>query len=151
MSDNFQIKKLRGSGGYVLALVTDEQQGKGNLGGPDLFLAPIGRLDAEKIKKYSCNTCDKEYDGGPKIEYENPNEEVAEKIKKIEKFNNGIMNCHVILTKEHNEENVEIVAHGKGHDFVAHENADLFERAVITAVDKISIQVKKHHDKIIGR
>ena len=45
MSDNFQIKKLRGSGGYVLALVTDEQQSKGNLGGPDLFSAsnlPIG-------------------------------------------------------------------------------------------------------------
>jgi len=80
MSDNFQIKKLRGSGGYILALVTDDQQGKGNLGGPDLFLAPIGRLDAEKIKKYSCNTCDKEYDGGPKIEYENPNEEVAENL-----------------------------------------------------------------------
>ena len=80
MSDDFQIKKLRGSGGYVLALVTDDQQRKGNLGGPDLFLAPIGRLDAEKIKKYSCNTCDKEYDGGPKIEYENPNEEVAENL-----------------------------------------------------------------------
>ena len=29
MSDNFQIKKLRGSGGYVLALVTDDQQSKG--------------------------------------------------------------------------------------------------------------------------
>ena len=26
----------------------DEQQMKGNLGGPDLFLAPIGRLDARK-------------------------------------------------------------------------------------------------------
>ena len=80
MSDDLQIKKLRGSGGYILALVTDDQQRKGNLGGPDLFLAPIGRLDAEKIKKYSCNTCDKEYDGGPKIEYENPNEEVAENL-----------------------------------------------------------------------
>ena len=80
MSDELRIKKLRGSGGYVLALVTDYQQNKGNLGGPDLFLAPIGRLDAEKIKKYSCNTCDEEYEGGPKIEYENPNEEVAENL-----------------------------------------------------------------------
>ena len=80
MSGNFQIKKLRGSGGHILALVTDDQQSKGNLGGPDLFLAPIGRLDTEKIKKYSCNTCDKEYDGCPKIEYENPNEEVAENL-----------------------------------------------------------------------
>ena len=49
MSDDVRIKKLRGSGGFVMALVTDEQQGKGNLGGPDLFLAPIGRLDVEKI------------------------------------------------------------------------------------------------------
>ena len=85
MSSNSQIKKLRGSGGYILALVTDDQQSKGNLGGPDLFLAPIGRLDAEKIKKYSCNTCDKEYDGGPKIEYENPNEEVAENLTLAER------------------------------------------------------------------
>ena len=85
MNDNSQIKKLRGSGGYILALVTDDQQRKGNLGGPDLFLAPIGRLDAEKIKKYSCNTCDKEYDGGPKIEYENPNEDVAENLILIER------------------------------------------------------------------
>ena len=85
MSDESRIKKLRGSGGSVLAVVTDDQQRKGNLGGPDLFLAPIGRLDAEKIKKYSCNTCDKEYDGGPKIEYENPNEEVAENLLLVER------------------------------------------------------------------
>jgi len=80
MSEDFRIKKLRGSGGFVIAQVTDEQQSKGNLGGPDLFLAPIGRLDVESIKKYTCNTCDKEYEGSPKIEYENPNEEVAENL-----------------------------------------------------------------------
>ena len=80
MSDDLRIKKLRGSGGFVMAQVSDEQQRKGNLGGPDLFLAPIGRLDVESIKKYTCNTCDKEYEGCPKIEYENPNEEVAENL-----------------------------------------------------------------------
>jgi len=31
MSDDVRIKKLRGSGGFVMAQVTDEQQGKGNL------------------------------------------------------------------------------------------------------------------------
>ena len=80
MSEDLRIKKLRGSGGFIIAQVTDEQQRKGNLGGPDLFLAPIGRLDVEDIKKYTCNTCDKEYEGAPKIEYENPNEEVAENL-----------------------------------------------------------------------
>ena len=34
-----------------------------NLGGPDLFLAPIGRLDANKITKHFCNTCEKEFEG----------------------------------------------------------------------------------------
>jgi len=63
-----------------MAQVTDEQQRKGNLGGPDLFLAPIGRLDVQLISKYFCNTCEKDYEGGPKIEFENPNEEVAQNL-----------------------------------------------------------------------
>lgn len=85
MSTELRLKKLRGSGGYVMASVTDEQQVKGNLGGPDLFLAPIGRLDAEKITKHFCNTCEKEFEGAPKIEFENPNEEVAENLILAEK------------------------------------------------------------------
>ena len=85
MSTDLRIKKLRGSGGYVMAQVSDEQQRKGNLGGPDLFLAPMGRLDEYTIKKYSCNICDKEYDGSPKIEYENPNEQVADNLILVER------------------------------------------------------------------
>ena len=80
MSSELRIKKLRGSGGYVMARINDDQQMKGNLGGPDLFLAPIGRLDADKISKHFCNTCEKEFEGSPKIEFENPNEEVAENL-----------------------------------------------------------------------
>lgn len=85
MSTELRLKKLRGSGGYVMASVNDQQQMKGNLGGPDLFLAPIGRLDSQKITKYFCNTCEKEFEGPPKIEYENPNEEVAENLILAEK------------------------------------------------------------------
>jgi sporulation protein YlmC with PRC-barrel domain len=85
MSSELRLKKLRGSGGYVMATINDEQQMKGNLGGPDLFLAPIGRLDSEIITKHFCNTCEKEVEGSPKIEYENPNEEVAENLILAEK------------------------------------------------------------------
>ncbi|TVL97630.1 MAG: hypothetical protein CV087_22145 [Candidatus Brocadia sp. WS118] len=85
MSSELRLKKLRGSGGYVMAQVTDEQQRKGNLGGPDLFLAPIGRLEQEKISKYYCNTCEKDFEGGPKIEYESPNEEVAQNLILLER------------------------------------------------------------------
>jgi sporulation protein YlmC with PRC-barrel domain len=85
MSYEMRIKKLRGSGGYVMAQVSDEQQRKGNLGGPDLFLAPIGRLEPEIISRYYCNTCEKDYEGSPKIEYENPNEEVAQNLVLLER------------------------------------------------------------------
>ncbi|MBM2852432.1 MAG: hypothetical protein HW420_979 [Candidatus Nitrosotenuis sp.] len=85
MSSELRLKKLRGSGGFVMAQVSDDQQRKGNLGGPDLFLAPIGRLDQEKISKYYCNTCEKDYEGSPKIEYESPNEEVAQNLILLER------------------------------------------------------------------
>ena len=85
MSTELRLKKLRGSGGYVMATVSDEEQSKGNLGGPDLFLAPMGRLDSAKISKFFCNTCEKDYEGSPKIDYENPNEEVAENLVLVER------------------------------------------------------------------
>ena len=85
MSTELRSKKLRGSGGYIMATINDEQQRKGNLGGPDLFLAPIGRVDSEIISKFYCNTCEKDYEGAPKIQFENPNEEVAENLILVEK------------------------------------------------------------------
>ena len=39
----------------------------------------------EKITKHFCNTCEKEFEGAPKIEFENPNEEVAENLILAEK------------------------------------------------------------------
>jgi sporulation protein YlmC with PRC-barrel domain len=85
MAEDMAQKKLRGSGGYVIARITDEEQKKGNLGGPELFLAGIGRLDEDRFAKYHCNKCEKEYDGAPAIHYENPNEELGEGVTLIEK------------------------------------------------------------------
>jgi len=72
---------------------------------------------------------------------------INEKIMKIEKFNSGIMNCHVILTKENNGENVEINAHIKGHNISSHESGDVFEKSLKNAVEKILIQIKKQHER----
>lgn len=85
MAEDMAQKKLRGSGGYAIARITDEEQKKGNLGGPELFLAGIGRLDDDRFVKYHCNKCEKEYDGAPAIHYENPNEELGEGVTLIEK------------------------------------------------------------------
>ena len=49
---DYHDKKLRGSGGYVLAKITEEEQRKGNLGGPELFLAGVGRLDENRLLKH---------------------------------------------------------------------------------------------------
>ncbi|MFB5602007.1 MAG: zinc-ribbon domain-containing protein [Nitrosopumilus sp.] len=99
MSSELRLKKLRGSGGYVMATVTDEQQMKGNLGGPDLFLAPIGRLDGDKITKHFCNTCEKEFEGPPKIEFENPNEEVAENLVLAERGQYICNSCNASIAE----------------------------------------------------
>lgn len=99
MSTELRLKKLRGSGGYVMATVNDQQQMKGNLGGPDLFLAPIGRLDSQKITKHFCNTCEKEFEGPPKIQYENPNEEVAENLVLAEKGQYICNSCNAIIAE----------------------------------------------------
>ena len=82
-----------------MATVSDEQQVKGNLGGPDLFLAPIGRLDAEKITKHFCNTCEKEFEGPPKIEFENPNEEVAENLVLAERGQYICNSCNASIAE----------------------------------------------------
>ena len=76
---------------------------------------------------------------------------VNEKVKKIEKFNNEIISCNVVLTKEYNSENVEIIVHAKGHDFISSESENIFERSLTNAVYKISNQIKKQHEKETGR
>lgn len=82
---NFIEKKLRGSGGYTIAKINDEEQKMANLGGPELFLAGIGRLETDRFVKYYCNKCEKGYEGAPNIQYENPNEDLGENIILIEK------------------------------------------------------------------
>lgn len=99
MSTELRLKKLRGSGGYIMASVSDDQQRKGNLGGPDLFLAPVGRIDAEKISKYFCNTCEKDFEGSPRVDYENPNELVAENLMLLEKGQYVCTNCGSVLAE----------------------------------------------------
>jgi sporulation protein YlmC with PRC-barrel domain len=85
MAEDMAEKKLRGSGGYAIAKITDDEQKRGNLGGPELFLAGIGRLDEDRFQKYYCNKCEKEYEGAPSLSYENPNEELGEGVTLAEK------------------------------------------------------------------
>ena len=70
--------KLKGSGGHIIAEITDEQIKKADLGVGELFLAPVGRIEQNKISNYYCKICESEFAQAPKLEIENPKEQVAE-------------------------------------------------------------------------
>jgi sporulation protein YlmC with PRC-barrel domain len=97
--NNLQEKKLRGSGGHVYAKVTEEEQRRGNLGGPELFLAGVGRLDEARFSKYYCSKCEREYKGSPMIDYESPNEQLGEGVTLIEKGEYKCKTCNSILAQ----------------------------------------------------
>ncbi len=92
-------KKLRGSGGYTVAKINDSEQKTANLGGPELFLAGIGRLETDRFVKYHCNKCEKDYEGAPNIQYENPNEDLGENIILIEKGEYKCKSCNSVIAQ----------------------------------------------------
>jgi len=96
---SFIEKKLRGSGGYTIAKVNDNEQKMANLGGPELFLAGIGRLETARFVKYHCNRCEKDYEGAPNIQYENPNEDLGENIILIEKGEYKCKSCDYTIAQ----------------------------------------------------
>ena len=74
---------------------------------------------------------------------------INEKISKVNKYNIELTRCHVILSQENTfEKSVEIVAHSKGHEFIAHDNSNVFEKSLTASINKLLIQLKKQHDKI---
>jgi sporulation protein YlmC with PRC-barrel domain len=97
IAEDMAEKKLRGSGGYAIARVTDDEQKKGNLGGPELFLAGIGRLEEDRFVKYYCNKCEKAYEGSPSLVFENPNEELGEGVTLIEKGEYKCKTCSATI------------------------------------------------------
>jgi hypothetical protein len=89
--------KLKGSGGYVIAEINEEQSKKADLGVRELFLAPVGRLEKNKILNYYCKKCDSEFPESPNIEYENPNEDVAQGLMLAEKGQYLCNKCNSML------------------------------------------------------
>ena len=61
------------------------------------------------------------------------------------------MTVHVIFIKDKIDEVVEISANVNGREFFAQETSDLFEKSLGGAIDKMVIQLKKHHDKVTGK
>ena len=88
---------LQGSGGSVVAELTDEQVKKADLGVGKLFLAPVGRLEPDKIFGHSCKTCEKEFDGPPRMNEESTSEEVADNLVLVGRGQYVCQQCDSII------------------------------------------------------
>lgn len=87
--------KLQGSGGYIIAEITEEQAKKADLGVGKLFLAPIGKLEEQMMKKYFCKMCKEEFNSPPKIHMEGSNrEEVADNLVLVERGQYTCKKCN---------------------------------------------------------
>jgi len=90
--------KLHGSGGWVVAEITEDQAKKADLGVGKLFLAPIGKLKKQKMLKYYCKKCEAEFDKSPKIQLEEkPNELVANNLILVERGQYTCQKCDSII------------------------------------------------------
>ena len=90
--------KLEGSGGYVIADITEEQAKNADLGVGKLFLAKAGKLETEKMSKHYCKKCETEFDNAPKINLEESgNEQVADNLILVERGQYNCEKCNSII------------------------------------------------------
>lgn len=90
--------KLEGSGGHIIAEVTEEQAKKADLGVGKLFLAPVGKLEEQNMKKHYCKICEEEFDAPPKIHLEENNrEEVADNLVLVERGQYTCQKCNAVI------------------------------------------------------
>lgn len=95
MADGGNGRRLHGSGGYVeVASLTDEELKKADLGVGKLFLAPVGKVAADRITAHRCNECDVVFPGPPRVNVEeSPNEEVADNLILVERGQYACTKC----------------------------------------------------------
>ena len=73
---------------------------------------------------------------------------IASELTKLEKFSDKIISCHVILDSEHVDKTVEITMNTLGHQVVATAKAENIGKAIDSAIEKVSRQLKKLNEKI---
>jgi len=90
--------KLNGSGGYIVAEITEEQAKKADLGVGKLFLAPVGKLEIDKMKQHFCKVCEEEFSNPPKVHLEESNrEEVADNLVLVERGQYTCQKCDGVI------------------------------------------------------
>ena len=81
-----------------MANLTEEQAKKADLGVGKLFLAPVGKLEEQKMTKHFCKNCEEEFNSPPKIQLEeNTNEQVSENLILVERGQYTCQKCNSII------------------------------------------------------
>lgn len=73
---------------------------------------------------------------------------VDRRLVKIEKYFDGILDCHVIVRVERFIHRVEITLHGRGFDLFSEGSAEDFYAAFDSAAERMERQVRKLKEKI---
>ncbi len=76
---------------------------------------------------------------------------VEKEIRKLNRYFDGVMSYHVILTHEVGQEVAEIVAHSKKHQFTATDADIKMDRAVVLAVEKMKVQINRYKEKLVQK
>lgn len=76
---------------------------------------------------------------------------VEKKVRKLDRYFNGVLNCRIILSRDSSQEVAEIIAHSKKHQFTAIESGRKMDRAVVKAVKKLRTQLRRHKDKLVDK
>lgn len=77
---------------------------------------------------------------------------VEEKLQGLPKFFDRVHSVRANLERQRDDHRVELVANvGKGSVLVADAKGEAFRATLNEAVDRMSAQLRKHHDKQIDR
>ena len=72
---------------------------------------------------------------------------ITSELAKLEKYSDKITSCRVILDSEHVDKKVEITMNTLGHQLVGAAKAQNIGKAIDSAVEKVSRQLKKLNEK----
>ncbi len=90
------IKRIKGSGGYIVADLTDEEVRRASLAG-ELFIGALGRIDDARIISYHCNNCGRDFNQAPRIARKSVNELVEDGYVLIEQGEYICKGCNAII------------------------------------------------------
>ena len=70
---------------------------------------------------------------------------ITSKLYALSKYDSNITSSKVVLLKEGRAEKVEILLRSNRNSYITKCYSSIFEKTVMHAINKIKVQIKKHH------